>query len=40
LKGFLKWMLGPGQVQAATLGYLGLPQDVIAREEIAMGRVQ
>lgn len=39
LTGFLKWMLGPGQVQAATLGYLGLPRDTIVREEAAVGRI-
>src|SRR5215469_546450 len=30
---FLKWMLGPGQRQAAALGYLALPREVVSREE-------
>lgn len=33
LASFIKWMLGPGQTQAATLGYVRLPKDVIEREE-------
>jgi phosphate transport system substrate-binding protein len=37
---FLKWMLGPGQTQAATLGYLALPKDVISREEAAIAGIQ
>ena len=37
---FLKWMLGPGQRQAAALGYLALPQEIVTREEAAIGRVQ
>jgi phosphate transport system substrate-binding protein len=36
LASFLKWMLGPGQTQAATLGYVGLPKDLIAKEEAAV----
>lgn len=32
IAGFLNWMLGPGQRQAAALGYLPLPQEVVARE--------
>jgi phosphate transport system substrate-binding protein len=36
---FLKWMLGPGQRQAAALGYLGLPGDIIAREEAALAGI-
>ncbi len=36
---FLEWMLGPGQRQAAALGYLALPRDVIAREEAALRRI-
>jgi phosphate transport system substrate-binding protein len=34
---FLRWMLGPGQLQAAALGYVALPKDVAdrARAEIA-----
>jgi hypothetical protein len=37
--GFLKWMLGPGQTQAAALGYLGLPPDLVSREEAAVARI-
>jgi phosphate transport system substrate-binding protein len=29
---FLKWMLGPGQKQAAVLGYMSLPSELVARE--------
>ena len=29
---FLKWMLGPGQAQAAALGYLELPKDLVGEE--------
>jgi phosphate transport system substrate-binding protein len=39
LTGFLKWMLGPGQTQAAALGYLGLPQNLVSREEAAIARI-
>jgi len=34
--GFLTWMLGPGQKQAAALGYLPLPRDLIEREKRAL----
>lgn len=40
LAGFLKWMLGPGQTQAAALGYLALPRDVVAKEQAAIARIQ
>jgi phosphate transport system substrate-binding protein len=40
LTGFLKWMLGPGQMQAATLGYLRLPKDVVAKEEAAVLKIR
>jgi phosphate transport system substrate-binding protein len=30
--GFLTWMLGPGQAQAAALGYLALPKDLVSKE--------
>jgi hypothetical protein len=33
-------MLGPGQTQAAALGYLGLPRDVINRELAALGDIR
>jgi phosphate ABC transporter phosphate-binding protein len=39
IAGFLKWMLGPGQRQAAALGYLALPKDVVSKEEQAVVRV-
>ena len=29
---FLKWMLGPGQKQAAALGYVSLPNELVVRE--------
>jgi phosphate transport system substrate-binding protein len=38
--GFLKWMLGPGQAQAAALGYLGLPPDLVSREEAVIARIR
>ena len=39
IAGFLKWMLGPGQRQAAALGYLALPKDVVSKEESAIARI-
>jgi len=36
---FLRWMLGPGQQQAAALGYLALPRDLVAREQDAITRI-
>ena len=39
LTGFLGWMLGPGQPQAAALGYLALPKGVVAREQEAISRI-
>jgi phosphate transport system substrate-binding protein len=36
---FLRWMLGPGQTQAAALGYLALPDDLVAKEEKAIARL-
>jgi phosphate transport system substrate-binding protein len=36
IAGFLKWMLGPGQRQAAALGYLALPKDVVIKEADAI----
>jgi phosphate transport system substrate-binding protein len=36
---FLKWMLGPGQMQAAALGYVALPKDLLRREEAAIGNL-
>lgn len=34
--GFLTWILGPGQKQAAALGYLALPKDLMDREKAAL----
>jgi phosphate transport system substrate-binding protein len=39
LLGFLQWMLGPGQRQAAALGYLPLPEDVAIKEVAAIARI-
>lgn len=39
LVGFLRWMLGPGQRQAAALGYLALPNDVVRKEQDAIARI-
>ena len=39
LTSFLKWMLGPGQPQAAALGYLALPQDVVSKEQMAILKI-
>jgi phosphate transport system substrate-binding protein len=36
---FLRWMLGPGQRQAAALGYLTLPREIVAREEAAVAGI-
>lgn len=36
---FLRWMLGPGQRQAAALGYLSLPKDVISKEQDQILRI-
>ena len=37
--GFLKWMLGPGQAQAAALGYLALPKDLVGKEYAAIEKI-
>jgi phosphate ABC transporter phosphate-binding protein len=37
---FLKWMLGPGQAQAAALGYLELPKDIVSRAQAAIAKIQ
>ena len=39
IKGFLEWMLGPGQRQAAALGYVALPERVIRAESAALARI-
>jgi phosphate ABC transporter phosphate-binding protein len=36
---FLRWMLGPGQRQAAALGYLPLPKEMVAKELDATARI-
>jgi phosphate transport system substrate-binding protein len=36
---FLRWMLGPGQRQAAALGYLALPRELLTKEEEAITRI-
>ena len=36
---FLRWMLGPGQRQAAALGYLALPKDIVSKEEGQIVRI-
>lgn len=36
---FLRWMLGPGQRQAAALGYMVLPEKLVTREEAALAKV-
>jgi phosphate transport system substrate-binding protein len=40
MTGFLNWMLGPGQAQAAALGYLALPKDLVARERAAIEKIR
>jgi phosphate transport system substrate-binding protein len=37
---FLKWVLGPGQTQAATLGYLSLPRDAAGKDESALLKIR
>jgi phosphate transport system substrate-binding protein len=39
LTGFLRWMVGPGQRQAAALGYLPLPKDIATKEKAAIARI-
>jgi hypothetical protein len=39
LSGFLHWMLGAGQRQAAALGYLPFSKDVAIKEEAAIARI-
>jgi phosphate ABC transporter phosphate-binding protein len=40
LKGFVKWALGPGQKQAAALGYLALPKEFVTREMAAIDQLR
>lgn len=39
LVSFLQWMLGPGQRQAAALGYLPLPKDIVSKEASAVAHI-
>ncbi len=39
LTSFLQWMLGPGQRQAAALGYVALPKDVVIKELAAVTKL-
>jgi phosphate transport system substrate-binding protein len=39
ITGFLRWMLGPGQTQAAALGYLSQPKDLVVRELAVVDRI-
>jgi phosphate ABC transporter phosphate-binding protein len=39
LTGFLQWMVGPAQRQAAALGYLPIPKDVASKETAAIARM-
>jgi phosphate transport system substrate-binding protein len=39
LIGFLRWMMGPGQRQAAALGYLPIPKDLAAKEVAAIAKI-
>ena len=36
ITGFLRWMLGPGQRQAAALGYSALPKVLVSGAEAAV----
>ncbi|HZD46126.1 MAG TPA: phosphate ABC transporter substrate-binding protein PstS [Acidobacteriaceae bacterium] len=40
LTGFLMWMLGPAQRQAAALGYLPIPKELAIQEEAAIARIR
>jgi phosphate ABC transporter phosphate-binding protein len=40
MAGFLQWVLGPGQRQAAALGYLALPKDTVSKEGVALARIR
>ncbi len=39
LTGFLNWMLGPGQTQAAALGYLPLPREIVTKAQAAIAKI-
>jgi phosphate transport system substrate-binding protein len=40
LTGFLQWMAGPAQRQAAALGYFPIPKEVAIKEEAAIAMIQ
>jgi phosphate transport system substrate-binding protein len=40
IEGFLKWMLGPGQNDAAGLSYAPLPKPVVAKELKQIGEIK
>lgn len=40
IKNFLTWTLGPGQAQAAALGYLALPAEMASRELAAIAAIR
>lgn len=37
---FLQWMLGPGQRQAAALGYVALPKGIVTQEAAAIDKIR
>jgi phosphate transport system substrate-binding protein len=39
VSGFLQWMLGPGQRQAAASGYVALPEEIVKKEAAAIGKM-
>ena len=39
LTGFLQWMMGPGQRQAAALGYLPIPKEIATKEVAAIAKI-
>jgi phosphate transport system substrate-binding protein len=39
INNLLRWIFGPGQKQAAALGYLALPRDVVRKAENALSRI-
>jgi ABC-type phosphate transport system substrate-binding protein len=40
IKGFLQWMLGPGQKLAEPLSYAPLPKAVVSKEEKAIAKIR
>ena len=39
ISAFLQWMLGPGQRQAAALGYVALPKELLKKEAAAIDKI-